>query len=98
MKPYRKVKNAPTAFVVPRAGTWIETPFRCRRSALFCVVPRAGTWIEIRQPPAHPSNTGVVPRVGTWIEIHEQECFKQIGIVVSLTEIRIKILKLQWEK
>ncbi len=40
----------------------------------------------------------VVPRVGTWIEIHEQECFKQIGIVVSLTEIRIKILKLQWEK
>ena len=25
LKPYRKVKNAPTAFVVPRAGTWIET-------------------------------------------------------------------------
>lgn len=65
---------------------------------MIAVVPRAGTWIEIRQPPAHPSNTGVVPRVGTWIEIHEQECFKQIGIVVSLTEIRIKILKLQWEK
>ena len=32
--------------VVPRAGTWIETPLFAQSDHPRSVVPRAGTWIE----------------------------------------------------
>ena len=34
------------AAVVPRAGTWIETPYFRAFQCQYSVVPRAGTWIE----------------------------------------------------
>ena len=33
-------------FVVPLAGTWIETSFICFAISSMIVVPLAGTWIE----------------------------------------------------
>ena len=54
--------------VVPRAGTWIETPC-CQISAVqHLVVPRAGTWIETFVMSIRITSYPVVPRAGTWIE------------------------------
>ena len=36
----------PISFVVPRAGTWIETLSSSSKRYIALVVPRAGTWIE----------------------------------------------------
>ena len=55
-------------FVVPRAGTWIETSVSLAGIGRVWVVPRAGTWIETLSVNENTGALSVVPRAGTWIE------------------------------
>ena len=55
-------------FVVPLAGTWIETGVGEGELSQIIVVPLAGTWIETADLDQHISQNAVVPLAGTWIE------------------------------
>ena len=55
-------------FVVPLAGTWIETDTIQQTYCLTSVVPLAGTWIETLMEQLRLQGKTVVPLAGTWIE------------------------------
>ena len=68
LKHMYRVTDAKGNKVVPRAGTWIETPRSGADPGGAEVVPRAGTWIETKKSSTSFFFHDVVPRAGTWIE------------------------------
>ena len=68
-------------YVVPFAGTWIETGFGSGSAGGAGVVPFAGTWIETIVPQPCLRLSSVVPFAGTWIETSDQlkQAIEKIG-------------------
>ena len=60
------------SFVVPYAGTWIETFMHGGGLTLAGVVPYAGTWIETLRKLDGKHGESVVPYAGTWIETYRK--------------------------
>ena len=56
------------SYVVPLAGTWIETRLSLPQRKRHTVVPLAGTWIETAIGTSLMPASVVVPLAGTWIE------------------------------
>ena len=68
LKRHDYIKRLQKRFVVPLAGTWIETQKGQSLARLSLVVPLAGTWIETHIDKDKLPDIVVVPLAGTWIE------------------------------
>ena len=67
-----------SGFVVPLAGTWIETYDNRGLTVAANVVPLAGTWIETSSTDARRRAKSVVPLAGTWIETTQNVRFWKV--------------------